>query len=149
MGTNPPLNRVVKKKKKDILFLHRKSGRCNTYPVMEAIKTARNVPVKVTKIVLAYARRIALGVLNINEYACNEKSLMIKLCPFLIIEDSVLNEEANITRNGTKLINAIILITDIERTFIVSSSFLFNNLLALLASIFPPVKSGKHQENAF
>ena len=50
-GTRPPLNSVVKKKKNENLFLHGKSLLERTYPVMDARKTASNVPKNVTPIV--------------------------------------------------------------------------------------------------
>ena len=52
-GTRPPLKSVVKKKKKENLFLQGKSFLDKTYPVMVASKTATKVPTAVTPIVVA------------------------------------------------------------------------------------------------
>ena len=51
-GTSPPLNKVVKKKKKEILFLQGKSGLASTYPVIADNPTAVIVPTAVTNMVM-------------------------------------------------------------------------------------------------
>ena len=60
-GTSPPLNRVVKKKKNENLFLHGKSFLDNTYPVIVESMMEKNVPTKVTPMVFAYAFKILTG----------------------------------------------------------------------------------------
>ena len=61
VGTSPPLNRVVKKKKNANLFLHGKSFLESTYPVIVERNTAKKVPTKVTHTVVPYARIICSG----------------------------------------------------------------------------------------
>lgn len=63
-GTRPPLNKVVKKKKKDILFLQGKSGLASTYPVIADSRTAVIVPTTVTKMVIPYACTRVSGLLK-------------------------------------------------------------------------------------
>ena len=65
-GTRPPLNSVVKKKKNENLFLHGKSLHERTYPVIDARKTASNVPKNVTPIVTPYAIRMLVGFFSDN-----------------------------------------------------------------------------------
>ena len=63
-GVKPPLNNVVKKKKKEKKLRQVKSLRESTYPVSVDISNDRQVPVRVTKMVLKYARWIRPGFVN-------------------------------------------------------------------------------------